>query len=338
MITVVGSSTLDILVSGLDAMPEREGDEFTTSNLVFTDSPARHLLGGNGANTAFCLGQLGRETALSSAVGSDEPGRMLLGWLDGAGVVTDHVVRSSDRATSTTTVLFDPAGHRLSFHHHGATGGFTVADVPDRLLADSRALLITGIPLLSGWRMDGVRSALEDARAAGTLTAVDWGPAIGDPVTLTEMRPALPEVDVLFTNRHELTVATGREQVGSALQDLHEAGAATVIVKRGPSGALLSTSGEGVPRSPSSFSPPDPGSEPIVRVPGHGIDVEHTVGAGDSFNAAYLHALLDGETPSDALRFADAYAARIVSEGCGTLSAEAIGRADPGRPDRVART
>ncbi len=40
-------------------------------------------------------------------------------------------------------------------------------------------------------------------------------------------------------------------------------------------------------------------NEPVVDVP-----VKDTVGAGDSFSAAFLTALLKGETPGDALRFA----------------------------------
>jgi len=52
-------------------------------------------------------------------------------------------------------------------------------------------------------------------------------------------------------------------------------------------------------------------------VPGVSVKVVDTTGAGDAFAAGFLHGRLEGASPLDCARLANALAARIVSvEGC----------------------
>lgn len=324
MITVVGSTTLDVLVGRVPRMPEREGDEFTTTSLVFTETPTRHLLGGNGGNSAYCLAQLGREAHLSSAVGTDLAGHVLLDWLAEGGVDLEGIVRTEESATSTTTVVTDEASNRLSYHHHGATGAFSLADLDRSLLRESEALLVTGPPLLSGWRMEGIREAVTTARDEEALTALDIGPAIGEPVTLDEFGPWLSDVDLLIANAHELTTCAGLADLQLAADALAGAGADRVIVKRGSEGASgfvrHATTGDAATR---------------IDVGVDAVEAEHTVGAGDSFNAGLLHAYLTTGDLRSALEFAVRYAARIVEGGRGTLEAASVGTLDPEDPEAI---
>ena len=324
MITVVGSTTLDILVGRIPRTPEREGDEFTTSSLVFTESPTRHLLGGNGANTAYCLAQLGREAHLSSAVGTDLAADVLLDWLADADVHLEGIVQTEEFATSSTTVVTDQDSNRLSYHHHGATGAFSFADLDRSVLRASDALLVTGPSLLSGWRMEGIRSAILAARDADVLTALDVGPAIGEPVTLDEFGPWLSDVDLLIANAHEVTTCAGLTDLQLAADAMAGGGADRVIVKRGSEGASAfvrhATTGDAATRI-------DVGVEAVAA--------DHTVGAGDSFNAGLLHAYLATGDLRDALEFGARYAARVLEGGRGTLEAASIGTLDPEDPEAI---
>ena len=51
-----------------------------------------------------------------------------------------------------------------------------------------------------------------------------------------------------------------------------------------------------------------PGSS-LVRSPGHEVDAVDSTGAGDVFHGAFVHALIGGESPAAAARFANAAAA-----------------------------
>ena len=60
-------------------------------------------------------------------------------------------------------------------------------------------------------------------------------------------------------------------------------------------------------------------------VPGFRVTPRFTVGAGDSFNAGFLFALNQGQDIAEAVRFANAVAALVVSGTDGVLSCPDLG-------------
>lgn len=302
MILVIGTTTVDLLVSGFDRLPRLEGDEFTVNSLVFCREPLRTLLGGNGANSAYVLGKLGAETALCSAIGRDALGGLVEAWLHEANVDTAALVRTPSQATPTTTMLLDAASNRLSFHHAGPSFTFDSSALDASVLGRATAVLVTGYPLLRAWRPEGIQRVLVAAKKQGATTALDLGPAIYPPARLEELRPLLPQIDVLLCNTYELGVCTDTRQVQVGVRVLQTAGAQGVVVKQGPTGAVLSER-EGA----------------LTPVAGFPADVPFTVGAGDAFNAGLLFALTSGHPLLDAVRFANATAALVVRSGQGVL-------------------
>jgi len=304
MLIVLGTTTVDFFISGLDHVPVPEGDEFTSDNFAFCSEPLTMVLGGNGANAAYVLAGLGAAPSLCSAVGQDPLGTLAGGWLDEAGVQTDAVVRSKTDATATTAVITDPQRNRQSFHHAGATATFGLDDISTPYFARADHLLVTGYPLLRGWRPDGMAEALRQAHRAGATTLLDVGPAIDDPPTLDELTPLLPDVDHLLGNADELRTCTDRSALDAAAADVLAAGARTVVAKRGAEGATL-------------FRP----DAPPKTMPGLDVEVRTTVGAGDAFNAGLLYCLTREAALPRALRFANATAARVVAAPDGILGA-----------------
>ena len=308
MFVVIGTTNVDLVVSGMERLPRGEGDEFTGSSLVFCDEPLAMTLGGNGGNSAYVLARLGAPVTLLSATGDDPLGGMLDGWLTDVGVDVGALARFPDHATASTTMLVDPVGHRLSFHHAGASWAFQATDVRPGLLEGADVVLASSYTLLKGWRPDGFRQALSAAHQNGAVTALDIGPAIERPATLDELRPLLPDVGYLISNAHELAACTGTDNLAEGMACVLEAGAGCVVVKRGPEGALIRTSGEAEAQA----------------VPGFAVEARTTVGAGDAFNAGFLLGIRQGWPPSRAARFGNATAALVVSSANGVL----------GSPDR----
>lgn len=310
MFVIIGTANVDLLVAGFPHMPGGSGDEFTTSNLVFCDEPLKLMLGGNGGNCAYVLAGFGAPTALCSAIGQDELGDLVRRWLGERQVALTGLVRNAHCATAYTTIVMDNALNRLAFHHPGALAALTYDDLPPNLLAAANVLLVTGYTILPQLRPHGFAQVLAAAHQRRVITAVDIGPAIGQPAQLAELTPLLPNIDYLIANRHELAVCAGVEDVEQGATRLLKAGARCVIVKLGKAGAAIRMAGM------------------HTHVPGFHVETRSTVGAGDSFNAGLLYGLQHGWTIETAVRFGNAAAALVVASERGILGSPTLARVE----------
>ena len=306
MFVIIGSITADVFVFSPDASIDRGADGFKTSNLIFTERPPAFLMGGNGGNSAYVSAALGIPTSLCGAVGRDLLGRTLLDWLTSRGADVDAVLRSETHATSSSIIVTTDPTSQIVFHHLGATQAVHPEHVPPPLLRQASVLLCSSFPLMTNLRPHGFARALEATRSAGGLTALDVGPAIGEPIALDELSPLLPDVDYLIGNTHELVTITEERSYESAARRLLDAGARCVVVKRGQEGAHVSCGDE------------------QVAVPAFPVDARISVGAGDSFNVGFLYAVHRGWSAGEALRFANAVAALVVSSDRGVLGAPTL--------------
>ena len=107
-------------------------------------------------------------------------------------------------------------------------------------------------------------------------------------------------VDVITPNETEAEKLTGisvSDETGAtkAAQVLHDKGIEQVLITLGSRGVWLSVNGEG------------------RRLPGFKVNAVDTIAAGDTFNGAYVTALLEGKPADDAVRFAHAAAAIAVT-------------------------
>jgi sugar/nucleoside kinase (ribokinase family) len=309
MFLIIGTANVDLIVSGFERMPVVMGDEFTTSSLVFCDEPLGLVLGGNGANCAYVLAGLGVSTALCSAVGQDQLGQIVRGWLAARGVNLAGFVHHPQRATAYTTIVSDRVLNRLAFHHPGALAAYTQADVPVDLLASSEVVLATSYTIMPQLRPAGFTQILAAARQRGAITALDIGPAIGHPAVTEELAPLLPHTDYLLANQHELTVCTGEPALAPGVEQLLRAGAHTVIIKQGAAGATIYTTA---------------GERPV---PAFAVDARSTVGAGDSFNAGLLYGVQQRWSVDRAVRLGNAVAALVISKERGILDAPTLAQA-----------
>lgn len=303
MFVVIGTTTADVVIRSRDPFAHASADGFRAGNVVFTETPPRLLLGGNGGISAYVLAGLGVPAALCSAVGRDPFGRALAAWLEERGVTLDGLTRSDTHATSTSVIFASDAANQIVFHHPGASVRIRPEDVPVGLLADAEVLLVSSYPLMPGMRGVGTAGALARTAGAGGITALDVGPAIGAPVTLEEMTPLLPHARYVFGNTHELCRLTGTDDWESAATILLSAGARSLVVKRGRDGASMRA------------------ADSRIDMPGFAVDTHVSVGAGDAFNAGFLCGVHRGLTPEQALRLGNAVAALLVCGERGVLDA-----------------
>src|SRR5262249_42230215 len=141
---------------------------------------------------------------------------------------------------------------------------------------------------------DSVASLFEEIKGTISLDAgwhEDW---LSDPRALE----ALPQADIFFPNESEAARITGESNPERILQRFRDAGLRCVVLKLGANGAALLHDGKMYFEPPLHITPVD------------------TTGAGDCFDAGFLHAWLNAEPPEACLRTANI---------CGALSCRQYG-------------
>jgi sugar/nucleoside kinase (ribokinase family) len=165
-----------------------------------------------------------------------------------------------------------------SVTYRGAIAALTGADVPDAAMAG-----LDHLHTSSFYFQDGLRPDLPDlfarARRAGLTTSLDTG---FDPSGRWDggLRETLREADLFFPNEVELQSLTGCPDPAEGLRAL-AGGRTRVVAKLGAAGAMALDGGS------------------IVHVPAYPVQAVDTTGAGDSFNAGFLHHWLQHQVDVD---------------------------------------
>lgn len=269
---VVGEAFDDLVFHGLPHLP-RPGEELKTEALHRT-------VGGGVLITATAARRLGTPTRVVATLGENAERH-----LEREGIVYENLRRPGEEGA--LTVALSTAGERAFVTFEGAN-----RFVEDRLLArlppgGARHLHLA----LSPRRPFDWVEPLKATRDAGTTTSWDFGfcPALaGEREALAAL---LSVVDVLFVNEAEAKLFAGRDELDAAVLALGGIAKLT-IVKRGASGCLWT---DGASRG---------------SCPGRAVEAVDTTGAGDAFDGAYLHALLEGLPLDERLRLANEVGAR----------------------------
>jgi fructokinase len=259
--------------------------------------PDAERLGGAPGNVAYHLAALGREVALVSRVGDDEPGRRAVRALAAAGVDVNGVQMDRGRPTGAVEVAIEDgeASYRLragcAWEHIHFDGAAAAA------VAGAGAICFGTL----SQRQPRARAALEAAlaaREAGCLAVCDLNLRPGEQ-DQDLVRWALGAADLIKLNEREerqLAQMFGTADVVGWL--LGELGMQEVALTRGPAGVTLFTAA-GQKFDQAGF-PATPGGD--------------TVGCGDAFTAVWIDRMLAGGERGAALEAACRYAAYIASQ------------------------
>jgi sugar/nucleoside kinase (ribokinase family) len=285
-VLVVGELNVDLILQGYHAFPT-PGREVLVDDCVMT-------MGSASAICAMGLARLGTPVAFLSVVGTDPWGDFCLEALKGVGIDVSRVRRDPGLKTGITVSITSPRDRALvSFL--GSIGAVRGEDVPDAAFSG-----FDHVHASSYFLQERLRPAFADlfrrAKSRGLTTSLDpgfdpretWGRDLVD---------TLRSVDVFFPNEVELRGVTGGLEPEAALRAL-ENGHTQVVAKLGAEGCLTVEGGR------------------VVRVPTFPVDAVDTTGAGDSFDAGFLHAWLQGRPLLENLRWGAA---------CGSLSTRALG-------------
>jgi sugar/nucleoside kinase (ribokinase family) len=286
-ILCTGNIVYDVLVRPVDGLPP-------WGATLWVDSIDAHL-GGNGAITAYALGKLGASVRLAGSVGDDEFGHYAVARLQSAGVDTSHVRLLPRVPTATTVGLVHPSSERLFLHVKGASD---VTHPDDFHFDGCRYFHFASLFQMARMRA-GARSLLQRARQAGLVTSLDtaWDP---QGRWMEDFAPLCPLIDLLFLNQQEAGMLAGADLPAAVGHFFRDRGVGLIVLKMAENGCALST----------------PDQE--LLVPGFPVHALDATGAGDTFCAGFLTALMRGFSLAEAARFANAVAAHCVQSIGGT--------------------
>jgi sugar/nucleoside kinase (ribokinase family) len=264
-VTVVGELNLDLILYGLPEQldPERE---LLANRLALT-------LGSSSAIFAHNLAVMGSRVGFISRIGNDPLGRIAIERLAAGGVDVSRVRQVDGPTTTGLTVILPRSKFRNILTYPGTMFEMCFEDLDLDYLASARHFHLSSFFLHRALR-PRIAELFKRMKSAGLTTSLDTNDDPDDRWD-RDLTDVLRFVDVFLPNDREAKRVAGVDNLEAAIAKL--AGLVPVVaVKLGPQGAMAQRDAAQVTRPPVTVDAIDP------------------VGAGDSFDAGFLHQYVRG--------------------------------------------
>ncbi len=315
-----GGRTRDLICMGRAAV-DLYGEQIG-ARLEDVQTFAKYL-GGSPTNTAVGASRLGLDVGLLSRVGDEHNGRFVRETLVREGVDVSQLATDPQRLTALVFLSIKDADTfpLLFYRQHCADMALCVDDVDPAYIASARALVVSGTHLSQPGTRAACLKAMQAAREAGTQVVLDidyrpvlWGltsPGLGErryvacDAVSEQLQAVLPLCALIVGTEEEVHIAGGSTDSLVALRRIRELSTALIVMKRGPMGCVAFP--DGIAAS----------LDDGITGPGFAVEVFNVLGAGDAFMAGLLRGWVRREPLADALRYANACGAIVVSRhGC----------------------
>jgi len=264
-VTIAGELNLDLILYGLpeQLLPERE---LLADRMMMT-------LGSSSAIVAHNLSALGSRVGFQSRIGEDPLGRISLERLQQGGVDVARVRTIPGAITTGLTVILHHEAWRNILTYAGTIAELTWNDLDLEYLADSRHFHLSSYYLQRALR-PRVAELFQYMKSKGLTISLDTN---DDPDDRWEggLQDVLRYVDVFLPNEREACKAAATDDLEAALRKL-SSWVPLVVVKLGAKGSMAQCGTERLTSASTEVVPVD------------------TVGAGDSFDAGFLHEYVRG--------------------------------------------
>ncbi|HTD11559.1 MAG TPA: carbohydrate kinase family protein [Steroidobacteraceae bacterium] len=288
-LTIIGDVGVDLVLGPITGWP-RVGTE-----TIMERSELR--AGGSAGNAALAVNYLGGVSQLLSVVGNDDAGA----WLSGQFRALGASLQVCEAPTTLSVGLIHSCGERTFFTTRGHLEKLSYALLRPRLLPAPHP---NSIALLSGvFLTPALRAAypqlIRDLKALGYQVALDtnWPPQDWSVAVRAEVAEWISDCEHVLLNDLEVRSLADSQDLTVAMERVSAmlGRGATLVVKTGARGAIGTRDGER-----RECAAPQ-------------ATIFDTIGAGDSFNAGYLLARLNGCELAAALAAGCQAASTIIS-------------------------
>jgi len=233
--------------------------------------------------------------AYATALGDDPHSDAIISMATAEGIKTDLILRVPGRLPGLYMIETDKKGERRFRYWRGEAPARELFELPEwnriaQAMLGARLIFFSGITLslYTNTGLGRLFATVEMARQQGAKVAFDcnfrpvgWK---GDlPRARTVFMEALKRADVALPTYDDEAVLWGDPSPEATVERMQAFGIGEIVVKNGPNTALVAAGGQ------QEFVAPVEVAEPV-----------DTTAAGDSFNAAYMAARLQGENPAAA--------------------------------------
>jgi sugar/nucleoside kinase (ribokinase family) len=302
-VATLGPLNVDLLITGsaptnLDELTQWMGPSAVTVTAA-----------GSTGYATLAFARLGLRTGIVSMLADDPLGDLIQRDLVQAGVDVSHVTRQPNTLSGIGIylLLFGNKKRPLTYRYP------THFPWPASLSQADRDFLLSARHIHCGgylhyhemWN-DDLAQLYQTARARGLTTSLDPQRILThyDGPWIDPLREVLTHTDVLLLDAYEATRLAVNEDLLTAALTLQQAGPRIVAIKHGVQGTLI-------------CAPDRAFYQPAWLVPED--QIVETVGAGDTFDAAFITAFLSGWPPERCAKFAAAAAASSL-RGAGAVS------------------
>jgi sugar/nucleoside kinase (ribokinase family) len=287
-VSVIGELNLDLILSGLPAQLTLER-EHLANGLTITLGSSSAIFGHN-------LASLGNKVAFSSSIGSDPLGEICLRRLAEGGVDLSGVRRMGGKTTGLTVIL-PQEQQRYILTYPGTMFEFNGRDLDLVYVFDAKHLHVSSYFLQKGLQA-ALPGIFQKAKESGLSTSLDTN---DDPEDrwASDIQALLKYTDVILPNEREACKLAQVDDVELAAEKLSHK-VPVVVIKRGSQGVLARV-----------------GKERFVAFPPE-VEVADHVGAGDSFDAGFIHEYIRGRKIEDCLAYGNIVGALSVTRHGGT--------------------
>lgn len=290
-VLVAGELNMDLILTGLNRFPS-EGKEIIAPDMSLT-------LGSSSAIFASNLSALGTDVAFIGKTGRDAFGEQIIKSLSEKGVDTGRIMLSDTSATGLT-VAFSYKNERAMVTYPGAMKELSEKDITNESLESYNHLHVSSIFLQPALKK-GIVALFQRAKNARLTTSLDpqWDP---EEKWDCDWESLLPLVDIFLPNLEELKNITKQPDPESCIDKIKNI-SNTIVLKSGIKGCLAWKSGE-LYQQPAFLN----------------HEVKDAIGAGDSFNAGFIHQFIRNKPVKACLEFG-ALCGAINTTACGGTGA-----------------
>jgi len=291
---VIGDINIDMVIAATEYPPE--GGEAVVEKANFRP-------GGSGCNTAIVLSKLGAEVWHVGHLGTDPFGQIASQYIQLSTVHTDLIQQRSELQTGFFLILTTPGGQRTMFGQRAANNQPPDLKQVEKILGQVEWLHISGYTLINPQQSAAILEIARSMHRQGKGISMDPGVCTMKSEK-GKIKEILPLLDLLLLSQRELLDYSNPQDEEQGMRELFNLGVKAIVLKKGEQGSQY-------------ISPHERFSQPVIHTVGNKIF--DTTGAGDSFNAGFLMALLQKRPLQECLLLGNRTAYRLITSERGML-------------------